>query len=118
MTAHEDPDHGIKHCHHPFVVENCNACWNALPNAELRGRLNRQDFVDDAAFGEKLRRWASDRRIEDIPAEFDRLRGEADKAGEKDRRIEQLEAENADLRSKLRDVIASLGRRGRYWGRK
>jgi hypothetical protein len=101
MTAHKDPDHGIRHCHHAFHQTNCNACWNALPNAEFTSRLDRQEIVERVEYAEKLQRWAEGKRIDDIPAEFDRLEASTG-------RTRELETEVADLREALEKAMAGL----------
>jgi hypothetical protein len=101
MTAHEDPDHGIKHCHHPYVQTNCHACWNALTNAEFTARMHREEIIEQVDYAENLQRWAQGKRISDIPREFDRL--EAQRATS-----ESLEREIADLRRALDQAMAGL----------
>jgi hypothetical protein len=110
MTAHEDPDHGIKHCHHPYVQTNCHACWNALPNAETTARMHREEILEQMGYAEKLQRWASDQRIRDIPEEFERLRT-GDK--QKDALVSELRSENEYLRS----LLAKSPRKNKPWFR-
>jgi hypothetical protein len=110
MTAHEDPDHGIKHCHHPFTVEGCDPCWNALPNAEIRARLSREEILEQVGYAEELQRWADGQRIQAIPEEFERLHT-GDK--EKDALVSELRSENEYLRS----LLAKSPRKQKSWFR-
>lgn len=96
MTAHEDPDHGKGHCHHAWVVEDCSACWNQLPNAESRHRLSARELIELADDGRTLRAWAESQRI--AP---DRIEGALGSLGTENRalraRIQELEAVIANL---------------------
>ena len=108
MTAHEDPDHGKGHCHHAWSVEGCYACWNQLPNDEVRHRLSSRQVVELVSEAKSLRQWAAARRIEDIPEAFDRL---SDWNAVRSARIDQLEHEVERLNALLGQAIAQKGRK-------
>jgi hypothetical protein len=118
LTAHEDPDHGTGHCHHPYVQENCHACWNALPNTEARHRLSVQEYAELAELGKQVRRWARERHIDDdVVAHLDEVQGrgsaQAVRIQELQAEGERLEADYAHLWGAYQAAIAHLPRRER-----
>jgi DNA-binding transcriptional MerR regulator len=119
MTAHEDPDHGKGHCHHAWSVEGCYACWNQLPNDEIRHRLSSQEVVELVGEAKTLRGWAQERGITlgEIPSAFDRVsRAESARISELTQQNEGLQAELERLGTLLREAIAQLPRKkqGRF----
>ena len=96
MTAHEDPDHGKGHCHHAWSVEGCYACWNQLPNDEIRHRLSSREVVELVGEAKATRAWAQKQGIAPDKIE-ETLRAAGAENWALRARVQELEAVVANL---------------------